>query len=78
VFLLEPRIVPFVTLAADFVQAAQRGGVELKNGSSPAVYSGKYIGIVTLVRGSEVGIGAKNYKIKKTGASACANAPVCE
>ena len=49
VLLLEPRIVPFVTLAADFVQAAQRGGVELKNGSSPAVYSGKYIGIVTLV-----------------------------
>ena len=49
VLLLEPRIVPFVTLAADFVQAAQRGGVELKNGGSPAVYSGKYIGIVTLV-----------------------------
>ena len=47
--LLESRIVPFVTLAADFVQAAQRGGVELKNGGSPAVYSGKYIGIVTLV-----------------------------
>ena len=47
--LLEPRIVPFVTLAADFVQAAQRGGVELKNGGSPAVYSGKNIGIVTLV-----------------------------
>lgn len=37
VLLLEPRIVPFVTLAADFVQAAQRGGVELKNGGSPAV-----------------------------------------
>ena len=49
VLLLEPRIVPFVTLAADFVQAAQHGGVELKNGGSPAVYSGKYIGIVTLI-----------------------------
>lgn len=42
-------VVSFVTLAADFVQAAQRGGVELKNGGSPAVYSGKYIGIVTLI-----------------------------
>lgn len=49
VLLLESRIVSFVTLAADFVQAAQRGGVELKNGGSPAVYSGKYIGVVTLV-----------------------------
>lgn len=49
VLLLEPRIVPFVTLAADFVQAAQHGGVELKNGDSPAVYSGKNIGIVTLI-----------------------------
>lgn len=26
----DSSVVPFVTLAADFVQAAQRGGVELK------------------------------------------------
>ena len=32
---------------------------------------------VLIIRGSEVGIGAKNDIIKKTGASACANAPVC-
>lgn len=47
--LLEPRIVPFVTLAADFVQAAQRSRVELKNGGCPAAGSGKYIGVVAIV-----------------------------
>ena len=37
--LLEPRIVPFVTLTARFIQAGQRGGVELKNSNNPHLKS---------------------------------------
>ena len=59
--------------------AQPQGGSEFSNPADPlAGINGVSQAVEAQVRGAEIGVGAEDGKTKKTGAPACADAPVCD